>query len=138
MAIDRVHDSTVHLLTNDWLRFQITKSEISEWTHSYGFSRTEADVYILGAQRKRELRRIRQIFIPDLIMRLHSLLVSHYQAFPIFLQKALDLTKTVASEDYGVYAEFLGLENDTARLVMYLEKVREATLISMEMSGGHS
>jgi hypothetical protein len=56
----------------------------------------------------------------------------------VFLQKALDLTKTVASEEYGVYAEFLGLENDTLRLVSYLEKVREASLISMELQAGQS
>lgn len=69
-------------------------------------------------------------------MRLHSLLLTHHQAFPILLQKALDLTKTVASEDYGVYAEFLGLENDTTRLVSYLEKIREASLISLERNAG--
>jgi hypothetical protein len=51
------------------------------------------------------------------------------------LQKALDLIKTIASEEYGVYAEFLGQENDTSRLVAYLEKVREASLISLELNG---
>lgn len=84
------------------------------------------------------MRRIRQIFIPDLVMRLHGLLMTHRPAFPVLLQKSLDLTKTVASEEYGVYAEFLGLENDTGRLVAYLEKVREASLISLELNSSGS
>jgi len=34
VAVDRVHDSTVHLLTHGWLQFPITKSETST-SHSY-------------------------------------------------------------------------------------------------------
>ena len=66
-------------------------------------------------------------------MRLHSLLLAHHQAFPVLLSKALDLTKTVASEEYGVYVEFLGQDNDTTRLAAYLDKIREASLLSLEL-----
>jgi hypothetical protein len=30
VAIDRVHDATVHLLTRDWLQFPIPQTETSE------------------------------------------------------------------------------------------------------------
>ena len=77
------------------------------------------------------MRRIRQIFVPDLVLRLHNLLMAHQSAIPELLAKALDLTKIVATEDHAVYAEFLGHEDDTYRLVAYLDKVREASLVSL-------
>lgn len=85
-----------------------------------------------AAERKRELRRIRQIFIPDLVMRLHSLLMAHRQTFPHLLQQALDLTKIVASEEYQVYPEFFDREGEPYRLVAYLDRVREASLAALE------
>jgi nuclear pore complex protein Nup107 len=68
-------------------------------------------------------------------MRLHTLLMIHQFAIPELLAKALDLTKIVASEEHGVYAEFLGHEDDTYRLVAYLDKIREASLVSLERGG---
>ena len=65
-------------------------------------------------------------------MRLHNLLMTHQSAIPELLEKALNLTKIVASEEHSVYAEFLGHEDDTYRLVAYLDKVREASLVSLE------
>lgn len=68
-------------------------------------------------------------------MRLHNLLMTHQSANPELLEKALNLTKIVASEEHSVYAEFLGHEDDTYRLVAYLDKVREASLVSLERGG---
>jgi nuclear pore complex protein Nup107 len=68
-------------------------------------------------------------------MRLHTLLMTHQSAIPELLEKALDLTKIVASEEHGVYAEFLGHEDDTYRLVAYLDKIRQASLVSLERGG---
>jgi nuclear pore complex protein Nup107 len=61
--------------------------------------------------------------------------MTHQSSFPTLLEKALNLTKVVASEDYGVYAEFLGHEDDTYRLAVYLDKIREASLVSLEKNG---
>lgn len=71
-------------------------------------------------------------------MRLHNLLMTHQMAIPELLEKALNLTKIVASEEYSVYAEFLGHEDDTYSLVAYLDKIREASLVSLERGGGVS
>ena len=99
--------------------------------------------------RGRELRRIRQIFIPDLVLRLHDLLFAHREAFPRLLQQAMDLTKIVADEDNHIYEEFLGPSRVTRKsgrggpatgaekLVVYLEKIREVGL-AMLQSGSES
>lgn len=112
-AVDRVDADTRSLLTSSWLRFPAT-----------------------GARRK-ELRRIRQIFIPDLVLRLHHRLVDNRGTLPDarLLQRALDLTKLVAAEEYHVYDEFLGRDQNPFRLVAYLEQVREASLAALEDGG---
>lgn len=93
---------------------------------------------ITATQRTKELRRIRQIFIPDLVLRLHTLLISHSQFFPDLVQTALELTKTVAREDNHVYEEFLGGGaggDGVGKLGVYLERVREAGMMAIQMGG---
>jgi len=91
---------------------------------------------ILGSQRRKELRRIRQIFIPDLVHRLHNLLISQRHHFPQLLQQALDLTKIVAAEHNHVYEDFFGRDENPYRLIAYLERVREASLLVLEGGSG--
>ncbi|BEI86919.1 hypothetical protein CcaverHIS002_0702650 [Cutaneotrichosporon cavernicola] len=112
-AIERVADLTRNLLTSSWLAFPI------------------ADNGKQGNARRRELRRIRQIFVPDLVMRLHTLLVEHHTRFPQLLQDALDMTVLVASQEYHVYEEFIGRDTDASRLVAYLDHVREASMSAL-------
>lgn len=106
-AIERTEVSTLDLLTSQWLRFDLETSSSS---------------------RSSELARIRQVFIPDLVMRLHNLLMSNRHIHPPFLQHALDLTKIVADEDYHVYEEFFGKGDNPYRLVAYLERIRECSI----------
>jgi nuclear pore complex protein Nup107 len=84
----------------------------------------------------KELARIRQIFIPDLVLRLHTLVMSQRHLFPQLLQSALDLTKVVADEDNHVYPEFLSWDGEPYRLVAYLERVKEASLGALESGSG--
>lgn len=88
-----------------------------------------------AASRRAELARIRQLFIPDMVMRLHALFLSQHIHAPIFVQKALDLSKIVAEEDNHVYQEFFGKGSNPFRLIAYLEKLRDASLLSLEISG---
>ncbi len=97
-----------------------------------------AEVTSAGSQRRKELRRIRQIFIPDLILRLHNLLMSQRHHFPALLQQALDLTKIVAAEENHVYEEFLGRDENPYRLIAYLERMREASLAALEGGSGNA
>ncbi|RSH80942.1 Nucleoporin nup84 [Apiotrichum porosum] len=113
-AIEKTHDQTRALLTSGWLRFHIS----SRTTYS--------------SQRRKELARIRQIFVPDLVLRLHNRLVDNRELFPALLQRALDMTKLVAAEDYHVYEEFLGSDDKPYRLVAYLDRVREASMAALQ------
>ena len=99
-------------------------------------SRSYPDNVSAGSQRRKELRRIRQIFIPDLVLRLHNLLISQRHHFPLLLQYALDLTKIVAAEEFHVYEEFFGRDDNPYRLIAYLERIREAGLGALEGGSG--
>ncbi|ORX40632.1 nuclear pore protein 84/107 [Kockovaella imperatae] len=114
-AIDKTENATVTLLTCDWFRFDLRAEQ----------------------QRMKELERIRQIFVPDLTVRLHDLLVAHKAHQPILLQRALDLSKVVAAEEYHVYQEFFGRSGgDPYRLSAYLERIREASLEALKSGSG--
>jgi nuclear pore complex protein Nup107 len=89
---------------------------------------------VLGTQRTKELGRIRQI--PDLVLRLHTLLMSQRHLSPSLLQSALDLTKVVATEENHVYSEFFTWSGEPYRLVAYLDRVREASLAALESGSG--
>lgn len=117
-VIDQVNGDTRELLISDWLNFPIQ----SRSTYS--------------TQRRKELRRIRQIFIPDLVLRLHAQLMDNRGLFPQLLQTALDMTKLVADEQHKVYVEFLGQDNKPYRLVAYLDRVRESSMAVLQ--GGSS
>ncbi|EIW72067.1 hypothetical protein TREMEDRAFT_66694 [Tremella mesenterica DSM 1558] len=108
-AIDKVHGTTIDLLLSDWLKLPIERS----------------------SPRFKELSRIRQIFIPSLILQLHTLLYTHRTLFPQMLQQALALSKIVADEENGIYEEFFSPGGE--RLVVYLDKIREAALAMLEI-----
>jgi nuclear pore complex protein Nup107 len=84
-------------------------------------------------RRGRELARIRQIFIPELILRLHGLLVSSRIHIPDNVRNALLLANVVADSRYMLFTEFAG-ENGR-RLREYLAAVRTAVLAGLEHGG---
>ena len=110
-------------------------------------------------RRTRELARIRQLFIPELILRLHGLLVSSRTHIPeyvlVFLSSfarphsnfslsflfrpfsnvrhALLLANVVADSRYMLFTEFAG-ENGR-KLKEYLAVVRTAVLAGLEHGG---
>lgn len=86
---------------------------------------------ITGTQRHKELKRIRQIFVPDLVMRMHERLTSNHTRFPRLLQAALDMCTLVAAQEHHVYEEFIGRDADASRLVNYLDHVREASMAAL-------
>ena len=64
------------------------------------------------------------------------MLVAHCGHAPALLQKALDLSKVVAEEDNHVYEEFFGRGSNPARLVAYLDNLRDASILSLKQAGG--
>ncbi|KAG6852732.1 hypothetical protein C0991_009470 [Blastosporella zonata] len=84
-------------------------------------------------RRKRELIRVRQIYIPELIIRLHSLLVASRHHIKENLTRALSLANTVADSRYKLYEDFVN--EDGRRLGGYLGAVRQAILAGLEGGG---
>ncbi|KAG6856667.1 hypothetical protein H0H87_002044 [Tephrocybe sp. NHM501043] len=105
---------------------QITKLLESEWLVT--------DVETPGSnRRRRELIRVRQIYVPELIIRLHSLLVSSRHHIKENLTRALRLANTVADSRYKLYEDFVN--EDVRRLGDYLGAVRQAVLAGLEGGG---
>jgi len=93
----------------------------------------------IASYRQSELQRIRQIYIPELILRLHNLLISNSKHFPQYVETALDLTKVVAKDENALYADFFTPDNGRAgsawKLELYLDKIREASLMLLARGG---
>ncbi|WWD19594.1 hypothetical protein CI109_104056 [Kwoniella shandongensis] len=119
-AVEKVWERTVELVEGDWLRFRVGKG----------------DEHAL--QRRKELSLIQHTFIPDLILRLHNLLLTHSALFPELLKRAMELIQIVAEEDNHIYEEFLPRQQGAGagRLMVYLEKVREVGLEVLKSGGG--
>ncbi|KAH9075675.1 107-domain-containing protein [Lactarius deliciosus] len=111
--VSSAHEQIVKLLTTDWL---VPETETPATD-----------------RRARELGRIRQLFIPELILRLHTLLVSSRTHIPENVRRALRLTNVVADSRYMLYTEFAG-ENGR-RLKEYLAAIRTAVLAGLEHGG---
>lgn len=107
-------------------RDQITKLLTSEWL----VTEVEAGG---GDRRRQELIRIRQIYIPELIVRLHVLLFTSRRWIPTNLKQALELANVVADSRYKLYEDFVG--EDGRRLGDYLGAVRQGVLGGLEGGG---
>ncbi|KZT66080.1 hypothetical protein DAEQUDRAFT_813825 [Daedalea quercina L-15889] len=113
LLLQQAREQVIKLLTNDWL---IIDAE-----------RTAAD------RRRRELVRIRQIYIPELVIRLHSLLVASRSKVPENLKHALLLANIVADSRYKLTEDFVN--QDGRRLGDYLGAIRQAVLAGLEAGG---
>ncbi|KNZ76179.1 Nuclear pore complex protein [Termitomyces sp. J132] len=111
--IDRAHERITKLLESEWL---VTDVETPG-----------------GNRRRRELIRVRQIYVPELIIRLHSLLVGSRHHIKENLSRALHLVNTVADLRYKLYEDFVN--EDGRRLDDYLGAVRQAVLAGLETGG---
>ncbi|KAI8970749.1 nuclear pore protein 84/107 [Trametes punicea] len=112
--IEQAHELVVKLLTTDWL---VSDSE----------TRTGS------VKRHHDLVRIRQIYVPELIIRLHSTLVNSRSRVPENLKHALLLVNIVADSRYRLYDDFSSQPG--RRLGDYLSAVRQAVLAGLEGGG---
>ncbi|KAI9454791.1 nuclear pore protein 84/107 [Boletus coccyginus] len=110
--IDQAYESIVKLLTSDWMLPD--QSNPADRGH-------------------REMLRIRQIYIPELILRLHVMLYSSREHIPGNLKVALGLVNIVADSRYKLYDDFL--HPDGRRLAEYLGAVRRTVLAGLENGG---
>ncbi|OCH90763.1 nuclear pore protein 84/107 [Obba rivulosa] len=111
--LEQAHEQVVKLLTTEWLVSDVEESG--------------------GDRRRLELIRTRQIYIPELVIRLHSLLVASRSKIPENLKHALQLANVVADSRYKLYEDFIN--QDGRRLGDYLGAVRQAILAGLEGGG---
>lgn len=105
---------------------------------------------VLGERRRRDLARIRQIFIPEFILRLHYCLYKSRRHIPEYvldpsyeaqlmssarrnLKHCLSLANMVADSRYKLYDDFSNQEG--RRLGDYLQSVKQAVLAGLEGGG---
>lgn len=134
---DNLHTAVVGILSSEWLqdiRFNPTeKNDEQEETAN---------------RRVAELNLIRNIYIPELVFRLHGALVESGAYILTNLRRALDLATLVASESYKNYAEFLPSELDApgpggiqtthqSKMKDYLRALRVVHLLILQTSGVH-
>ncbi|OJT05441.1 Nucleoporin nup107 [Trametes pubescens] len=112
--IEQAHEQVVKLLTTEWLD-------------------SDAGSGANAAKRARDLVRIRQIYIPELIIRLHATLVNSRSRLPENLKHALSLVNVVADSRYRLYDDFSSQVG--RRLGDYLGAVRQAVLAGLEGGG---
>lgn len=148
--LEQARDQIIKLLTSEWLVTDVEAvgGELLETRHQYEYS---SFIEMIGDQRRRELIRIRQMYIPELIIRLHYLLSTSRHRIPEFvwplfcqsvlnlcrlnrnLKLALELVNIVADSRYKLYEDFVN--EDGRRLGDYLGAVRQAILGGLEGGG---
>ncbi|KAI1789328.1 nuclear pore protein 84/107 [Ganoderma leucocontextum] len=111
--IEQAREQVVKLLTTDWLMLDVDVPN--------------------GDRRRRDLIRIRQTYIPELIIRLHSILVGSRSRIPENIKYTLSLVNVVADSRYRLYDDFSS--QDGRRLGDYLGAVRQAVLAGLEGGG---
>ena len=129
--VDEAYEKTVKLLTTEWLVSDVSRVD--------------------GDRRRRELIRVRQIFIPELVIRLHGILYESRTRVPkcvemnrtrfvLYLMclcrnltRSFELTNIVADSKHKLYEDFAG--GDGIRLGEYLGNVRQAVLGGLEGGG---
>jgi len=129
--VDEAYEKAVKLFTTEWLVSDVSRVD--------------------GDRRRRELIRVRQIFIPELVIRLHSILYESRTRIPrcveigsislvLYLMylcrnltRSLELVNTVADSKHKLYEDFIVGDGD--RLGEYLGNVRQAVLGGLEGGG---
>ena len=81
--IEQAREQVVKLLTTDWL---MSDAEVHNGLlYIHVLCLWTLIRHMLGDRRRRDLARIRQIYIPELIIRLHSILIGSRSRIPEYV-----------------------------------------------------
>lgn len=111
-VVDDAQIMIKQVLEMDWIKFSLPILDL------------ETDL------RLQELTRIRRIYIPELVFRLHSMLYETGSVLSQTLSSLIRLPNLVADENHKLYLDFIA--GDENRLPEYLEMVRKAEMSSLE------
>ncbi|EJD49593.1 hypothetical protein AURDEDRAFT_161152 [Auricularia subglabra TFB-10046 SS5] len=118
--IDLLRERTVKLLEERWL-LPLKEYEPGK----YPCARSN--------KRREELNMVRQIYIPELVIRLHAVLMNSRHLIPRNIRAALELANVVADSRHGLADEFFGSATDRNKLPDYLAAVRAAAIEGMAL-----
>ncbi|KAH9457702.1 hypothetical protein MJO29_004858 [Puccinia striiformis f. sp. tritici] len=136
---DHLHAAVVGILSSEWLQD----------LHFNPTENIEEEQEQTSDCRLAELSLIRNIYIPELVFRLHGALAESGTYIVTNLRRALDLATLVANESYKNYAEFLPPSNDQNltgithkntnqnKMKDYLRELRVVHLLILKSSGVH-
>ncbi|PWY97337.1 nucleoporin [Testicularia cyperi] len=120
-VVERSRDLDLVILQRDWLKIS------PDLDVELGLESEHKDSPSLQSERRRrELFEIRQIYIPEIVLRLHDMLVESSEFVPAHLNMAVRLAEIVADERHKIYLEFVQPSRNL--LKDYLLRVREASL----------
>ncbi|KZS95164.1 hypothetical protein SISNIDRAFT_484035 [Sistotremastrum niveocremeum HHB9708] len=112
--IEDLKDKTLELLQQDWLQ----------------------PSYDEDAARDHDLRRIRKMYIPELILRLHRALFDSRKHIPKNHKRVFDLVNIVADQRYNLTLEFSRTgSGQPNKLKAYLAEVEKAVVAGLEKGG---
>ncbi|KZV90878.1 hypothetical protein EXIGLDRAFT_676668 [Exidia glandulosa HHB12029] len=109
--IDTLHERTLSLLENRWLMPLNDDEPVNK--------------------RREELNVVRQIYVPELVIRLHAALMESRRIVPRNVRLALELANVVADARHHIAEEFYAGERN--RLPDYLSAVRVAAIEGMAL-----
>ncbi|KAK0568231.1 Nucleoporin nup84 [Tilletia horrida] len=133
-AVDNAERAIKAVLEGDWLRFNLVGDEPENY-----------------AARTFEYKRIRQLFIPELVFSLHLMLFDSRDTVSDALARALTLPNLIADASHALWQDFIpatrqvDVDPETSvevvkypvsnRLPEYLEAVRQAELVALDSLG---
>ncbi|UZJ51384.1 hypothetical protein CBS101457_000704 [Exobasidium rhododendri] len=112
-VVELTETSMMEILQMDWLKLEFADTE-----------------NIHMERRRMELSKIRQMYIPELVLRLHFMLYEVRDVLPQYLTNAILLPDLIADESHKLYLDFV--THDQNRLQEYLGFVRLAHLAALE------
>lgn len=113
-VVERSRELDLVILERDWIKI----------------ATIDAIDSVQAERRRRELFDIRQMYIPEVVFRLHAMLVESSAVLPGNLSMAIRLSEIVADERHKLYLEFI--QPDKPLLQDYLQRVRQASLILLD------
>ncbi|EJU04993.1 nuclear pore protein 84/107 [Dacryopinax primogenitus] len=111
-AVSNARDLTLDILTMRWLEVLREDPGLPE--------------------RPRQVKRLRQLYIPELVMRLHRVLYNAKDEAADALKWTFDLANIVADGRYALAETFLTNEHESNKLIVYLEGMRDVGMTVLQ------
>ncbi|KAH8916316.1 hypothetical protein BT69DRAFT_792286 [Atractiella rhizophila] len=115
--VEDMYTEIIPMLQKDWLLPKFQSADMTEQNSDLGL-----------------ISLVRRLYIPELVLSLHSILYSTRDLISSSLSRAMSLANTVADQKFAVFKEFVTEEEN--RMPEYLLALREAALVAADKGKG--